>query len=345
MTKIITIPDLEKLIAKHGMQAFYRDLLRYLNEDFSRWDKFDKSPRLAAHVPNGVIELMPIWDERYYSYKYVNGHPKNPASGHLTVVAFGCLADIATGYPLLLSEMTVLTGIRTAATSALASDLLAKRDVTTMAVIGTGAQSEFQVLAHRIVRPLDTIRYFDRNQETMHRFRKNMEGTGLRLIECRSAEEAVEGSGIITTATAAPGHQEVIKDPWVKSGVHINGIGGDSPGKTELPLATLKRAKIFVEFLPQTVIEGEIQQLSPQERSEHVRGELWELVTNKKKGRESPDDITLYDSVGFALEDYSVLRLVHDLAQQYHIGTALPLIPELSDPKNLISLLGGHHLK
>jgi ornithine cyclodeaminase len=345
MTKVITIPDLAKLVAQHGMQQLFRDLLRYLREDFSRWDKFHKIPRVAAHVPHGIIELMPIWDDRYYSYKYVNGHPNNPATGHLTVVALGCITDVATGYPLLLSEMTVLTGIRTAATSALASDFLARRDVTTMAVIGTGAQSEFQVLAHRIVRPIETVRYFDLDPHTMHRFRKNMEGTALHLIECRSGEEAVSGSGIIVTATAAPGHHEVVKDGWVKPGVHINGIGGDSPGKTELSLATLKRAKIFVEFVPQTEIEGEIQRLTPQERKTHVCGELWELVTHKKKGRESDGDITLYDSVGFALEDYSALRLVRDLSERYGVGTDLPMIPELTDPKDLISLLGGHHLR
>src|SRR5579885_2540776 len=254
MTKIITIPDLEKLIAKHGIEAFYRDLLRYLREDFARWDKFHKSPRVAAHVPKGVVELMPIWDDRYFSYKYVNGHPKNPATGHLTVVAFGCLSDLETGYPLILSEMTILTGIRTAATSALATDLLARPNASTMTVIGTGAQSEFQVLAHKIVRPLKTIRYFDLDPRSMHRFRNNLEKSGLELIECKSAEEAVHGSEIITTATAAPGHNEVVKDKWVLPGMHLNAIGGDSPGKTELPLELLKRAKIFVEFLPQTQI-------------------------------------------------------------------------------------------
>lgn len=344
MTKVITIPDLEKLIAKHGMQAFYRDLLKYLKEDFARWEKFHKIPRVAAEVPNGIIELMPIWDDRYYSYKYVNGHPNNPATGHLTVVAFGSLTDIATGYPLIVSEMTVLTGIRTAATSALASDFLAKKDVSTVAVIGTGAQSEFQVLAHRVIRPFKTLKYFDLDQHAMQRFKKNMEKTGLNLIPCRSGEEAVEGCDLVIVATARPGHHEVLKDAWVKPGMHINGIGGDSPGKTELSLATVKRAKVFIEFMPQTQHEGEIQRLTPEERTKHVRGELWELVTHRKKGRETPDEITLYDSVGFALEDYSVLRLVRDLSDQYHIGSTLPLIPQLSDPKDLISLLGGHHV-
>ncbi len=344
MTKIITIPDVEKLIAQHGMQTFFRDLIGYLREDFLYWDKFHKIPRIAAHVPNGIIELMPIWDDRFFSYKYVNGHPNNTESGHLTVVALGCLADIATGYPFLLSEMTLLTAIRTAATSALASDLLARRDATTMTIIGLGSQSEFQVLAHLAVRPIDTIRYFDLDPHAMERFRNNMKECGLQLIECRTAEEAVKGGEIITTATAAVGHQEVVKDAWVLPGMHINGIGGDSPGKTELSLATLKRARIFIEFLPQTQMEGEIQRLTPEERSQHIGGELWELISNRKKGRQSEEEITLYDSVGFALEDYSTLRLVHDLTKKYNLGNDFPIIPKLSDPKNLISLLKNHHL-
>ncbi len=344
MTPLITIPDLKNLIAKHGMQALFSDLLRYLREDFSRWEEFHKIPRIAAEVPNGIIELMPIWDDRYYSYKYVNGHPKNSSRGNLTVVALGCLADVSSGYPLLLSEMTLLTAIRTAATSALASDLLSRKDASTMAVIGTGAQSEFQVLAHKTVRPLKTIRYFDLDTATMHRFHHNLEGTKLQLIECRSAEEAVQGSDIITTATAAPGHAEVVKDDWIKPGVHINGIGGDSPGKTELPLSLLKRVKIFIEFFPQTEHEGEIQQFPSQERKNHVSAELWELITQQKKGRTDNGDVTLYDSVGFALEDYSTLRLMRDLSKKYEIATMAPLIPELSDPKNLISLLDGSHL-
>ncbi len=343
MTKIITISDLEKIIAQHGMQAFYLDLLTFLKEDFSRWKSFHKIPRVAAHVPNGIIELMPIWDDRYFSYKYVNGHPNNTASGHLTVVAFGAFVDIKTGYPLLLSEMTLLTGIRTAATSALASHYLARKEAETFGIIGTGAQSEFQVLAHQAVRKIKTVKYFDIDPHAMKRFKKTMEKTGLDLVACSSAEETVKGCDIITVATAAAGHHEILQDAWVKPGMHINDIGGDSPGKTELSLDTVKRAKVFIEFLPQTQFEGEIQRLTPEERSQYIHGELWELVTNEKNGRTSHEEITLFDSVGFALEDYSILRLVLNLSKRYQIGTNLPLIPELTDPKNLISLLGGHH--
>jgi ornithine cyclodeaminase len=343
MTRTITIPDLEKLIAKHGMKAFIRDLIRYFQEDLGRWEQFNKIPRIAAYAPDGVIELMPIWDDQYFSYKYVNGHPTNPKTGHLNVVAFGMLAAMSTGYPLLMSEMTLLTAIRTAAASALATDLLANPDVDIMTVIGTGAQSEFQTLAHQIVRPIHTVQYFDIDPKAMEKYKKNMEGTGLKLKPCRSVEEAVLGSSLISVMVAAKGHHEILPDALVKPGMHINGIGGDSPGKTELSIKTLRRARIFVEFLPQTQIEGETQQLTPAERAKYVRGEIWELVSQRKKGRESPQDITLYDSVGFALEDFSALRLVYNLSKRYDIGTSLPIIPELADPKNLISLLGGHH--
>lgn len=343
MTQTITIPDLEKLIAKHGMKAFFKDLLQYLREDFARWQSFQKIPRIAAHVPHGIIELMPICDEKNYSFKYVNGHPDNPKTGQLNIVGFGMYADAKTGYPLLLSEMTVLTGIRTAAVSALASDYMAKPELDLMTIIGTGAQSEFQVLAIRSVRPLQTVRYFDIDPIAMKRFKKNMEGTGVKLIPCNSIEEALEGSFLITTLTAAPGHREILKDALVKPGMHINGVGGDSPGKTELDLNTLKRARIFIEFMPQTQVEGEIQRFTPEEREKYVSGELWELVTKQKKGRESPDEITIYDSVGFASEDFSALRLVYDLSKRYNIGTSLAMFPELSDPKDLISLLNGHH--
>lgn len=339
MTKIITIDHLQQLIEKHGLTSFFQDLLLYLKEDFSRWDKFHKIPRVAAEVPKGIIELMPIWDDRYYSYKYVNGHPTNTSSNLLTVVAFGALSSIENGYPLLLSEMTLLTGIRTAAASALASQYLIQPHTKTMAIIGTGAQSEFQALAHQIGCSIETIRYFDLDPEAMQRFHSNLQKTSLKLIPCKSVEEAIDGAYLITTATARAGHREVIKNSWIQPGVHLNGIGGDSPGKTEFSKATLERAKIVIEFFPQTEHEGEIQQFPSEERKKHVYAELWELVSGKKKGRTSKEEITLYDSVGFALEDYSVLRLVYDLAKKYHIGLELPIIPTLKDPKDLMSLL------
>jgi ornithine cyclodeaminase len=337
--KVITVSDIAKLVKQHGFNQFILDLVKYIKDDFARWDEFDKSPRHAIHLSDGVIELMPIADKKYYTFKYVNGHPKNPISGKQTVVATGQLSDVANGYPLMFSEMTILTGFRTAATAIIATELLARQNSKTIALIGTGAQSEFQVLAHKLVRDITTVKYYDTDSDAMQKFAHNMQDSGLRLIACKNAEEAVRDSDIIIVCTACKDHVDVILDEWIKPGVHINGLGGDCPGKTELELPILFRSKVVVEYTPQSLIEGEIQRLSPDMASEVVYGELWELIVCKKPGRQNMDEITVFDSVGFALEDYSVLRLVYDLANKYDMEQELDLVPQLDDPKNLISIL------
>lgn len=337
--KLITVNDLAKLIKKHGFNQFILDLVEYLKYDFSRWDDFDKSPRHAIHVDGGVIELMPVADNKYYTFKYVNGHPKNPLTGRQTVVATGQISDVATGYPLMFSEMTTLTGFRTAAMAIIMADILSRRNSTVIAMIGTGAQSEFQALAHKMIRNIEVVKYYDVDPQAMTKFAHNMQGCGIKLIAAKSAEDAVLDADIVIVCTACKGHVDVILDKWVKPGVHISGLGGDCPGKTELELAILYRSKIFVEYIPQCAIEGEIQRLSSAEIEQMVSGESWELITGKKPGRENDQEITIFDSVGFALEDYSTLRLVYDLIHKYNLGYDLGLIPKLTDPKNLISVL------
>lgn len=338
--KLVTVQDLAQIVKQHGFDNFMHDLVDYLKQDFVRWNEFDKSPRYAAHVPGGVLELMPTADSQYFSYKCVNGHPANPFDGKQTVVATGQMNEVKYGYPILLSEMTTLTAFRTAATAIIATDYLARQNSTVLAIIGTGAQSEFQTLAHKLVRPIKTVRYFDTDPEAMLKFAKNLEHSGLELIACQNAEEACLGADIITVCTACKLHAIVIENAWVKPGVHINGLGGDCPGKTELEKAILFRSKIIVEFTEQSMIEGEIQQLTPTEAKDAIYAELWELIKGTKNGRASDSEITVFDSVGFAVEDFSVLRLTHDLAHKYGIGHEVDMVPAIKDPKNLISVLG-----
>src|SRR5258705_8032455 len=119
--KIISVELLTQIIEKHGLKTFMKDLMKALSRDFKRWEKFTKIPRPSMHVPGGIMELMPICDnEKYYTFKFVNCHPKNPFINKLTVVATGQLCEIKSGYPLMFSEMTLLTAFRTAATAALA---------------------------------------------------------------------------------------------------------------------------------------------------------------------------------------------------------------------------------
>src|SRR5262245_66510764 len=115
MVDYIGVNTIQQLIQAIGPGEFMERLAGEIEADYRRWPEFEKSARLASHSPVGVIELMPTCDGKLYSFKYVNGHPKNTAEGLLTVTAFGVLADVDTGYPLLLSEMTVTTALRTAA--------------------------------------------------------------------------------------------------------------------------------------------------------------------------------------------------------------------------------------
>ncbi|MGV3740629.1 MAG: ornithine cyclodeaminase [Gammaproteobacteria bacterium] len=338
---LLQIPDVCSLVNKIGLKNFYVQLCDYLREDFSHWEQFQKSPRHGIYVPNGVIELMPISNDKFYTFKYVNGHPNNPKHNKLNVVGVGMLVDVATGYPLMLTEMTLLTGLRTAATSALASKYLARSDSKKLAIIGCGAQSEFQVLAHHALFNLTEIRYFDIDNHAMQRFAKHLKDAGPQLKPMPDIQSAIDGVDIIITATAASGKHKVLELDWLKEGQHICAIGGDSPGKTELDPEILKHTKVFVEFFPQTEHEGEIQNLGAQAK-EFVHAELWEIISKKKTGRVDAQDITVFDGVGFALEDFSALRLCYQLAQEHHLGKPIALIPDqIKDCKNLYGLLVG----
>jgi len=337
--KIISVEALTEIIKQHGFDNYLRDLMAAVRRDYGRWQEFNKMPRPAMHVPGGVLELMPICDNEYYSFKYVNCHPKNPDIGKQTIVATGQLSRIDTGYPLLFSEMTLLTAFRTAATSALATDLMARKNASVIAIIGTGAQSEFQIKATALVRDIKEVRYFDIDTKAMGKFERNMEGCSFKLVCCKTAEEAVKGADIITVCTACKQHVDVIKNDWIEAGVHINALGGDCPGKTELELTLLPRCRLVVEYFDQSFIEGEIQRFTREEAGEKVYAELYELVTGAKEGRSSDEEITLFDSVGIALEDYSALRLTYELAETYGLGEAHSLIPEIDDPKNLLAAL------
>ena len=335
MTKLVTIHDIQAIIGKVGILDFFRQLIDRLESDYARWDDFYKSPRHAIHYPHGVMELMPTSDDDYYTYKFVNGHPNNPIDNKMTVVALGMLAEVKNGYPLMLSEMTLLTALRTAATSALAAKFMAKSQSETLAMIGTGSQAEFQTLAMKAIFPIKTVRYFDIDTAAMEKFAANMAEYDIKLMPCKSAEETVSGCDIITTATADKKASRILQQAWIQPGMHINGVGGDCPGKTELDPALLSKAKIVIEFLPQTKVEGEIQNTG----NNAIYAEMWELASKQKPGRENDEEITIFDSVGFALEDYSVLRLIYDLAKQQHVGESINMIPSLSNPKDLFLLL------
>jgi len=335
LVPFVSVENMMKLVHHIGFEPMLRSLADYIEQDFRRWELFDKTPRIASHSTEGVIELMPTSDGEVYGFKYVNGHPKNTRAGLQTVTAFGLLADVSNGYPVLLSEMTVLTALRTAATSAMVAKHLAPKGADTMAMIGNGAQSEFQSLAMKAICGVTSVRLWDIDPAATHKAAHNLKGLGLDVHVCNSAESAMEGAQIITTCTADKQYATILSDNMIGSGVHINAIGGDCPGKTELAPGVLHRSDIFVEYPEQTRIEGEIQQLAP----DHPVTQMWEVINGTKPGRTSAGQITLFDSVGFAIEDFSALRYVRD-----HIGGAdlyleLDLLADPDDPRDLFGMV------
>ncbi|MEM9792433.1 MAG: ornithine cyclodeaminase [Pseudomonadota bacterium] len=335
LVPFVSVANMMRLVNAIGPAQMMADIAACIEADFKRWETFDKTPRVASHSKEGVIELMPTSDGETYGFKYVNGHPKNVTGGLQTVTAFGVLASVETGYPLLVSEMTVLTALRTAATSALAAKYLAPPEARVMAVIGNGAQCEFQALAFQNICGVTTVRLFDVDPAATAKARANLTGSGLEVISCRSAEEAVTGAQIITTCTADKQYATILTDNMVGRGQHINAIGGDCPGKTELHRDILLRSEIFVEYPPQTRVEGEIQQLPPA----HPVTELWRVMAGRAAGRSHADQITLFDSVGFATEDFSALRYIKDRLEDTGLYDTLDLLADPDDPRDLFGMV------
>lgn len=335
MVPFVSVENMMKLVHSIGIEQVMRDLTDEIEADFVRWPQFDKTPRVPSHSDVGVIELMPTSDGELYGFKYVNGHPKNTQEGLQTVTAFGLLAEVDTGYPVLLSEMTVLTALRTAATSAVATRHLAPKGAQTMAMIGNGAQSEFQCLAMQAVCGIKHFKLYDIDSDATEKCAANLTALGVSITKCKSLEEAIEGAAVITTATADKKYQTILTDNLVGSGVHINAIGGDCPGKTELHRDIVARSKIFVEYPPQTRIEGEIQQMP----DDHPVTELWQVIAGNEQGRASGDEVTLFDGVGFAIEDFSALRYVHQKIKGTKFFHDLDMIADPDDPRDLFGML------
>ena len=334
-TLYLSAPDVIALVRRKGIEACLRGIADNIHADFLRWESFDKSARVASHSRDGVIELMPIADDATYAFKYVNGHPRNTRHGLSTVMAFGVLADVATGAPVLLSELTLTTALRTAAMSAVAARALARPGSRTMALIGNGAQSEFQALAFHHLLGITTLRLFDTDPAATAKLQANLLGTGITTIACASTADAVRGADIVTTVTADKTNATILTPEMLTPGMHINAVGGDCPGKTELHADVLRAAQVFVEYAPQTRIEGDIQQLP----ADFAVTELWEVLVGRRPGRGGDAAVTVFDSVGFALEDFSALRFLRDAAEVLGVGERIELIPALADPKDLFGVL------
>jgi len=253
------------------------------------------------------------------------------------------LADVDTGYPLLLSELTLTTALRTAATSALAAQRMARKDSHVMALIGNGAQAEFQTIAFHHLLGIREVRLFDTDPGATDKLERNLARlhlAGLKVVRCNSTAAAVAGADIITTATADKRNAIILTPELIAPGVHLNAVGGDCPGKTELHRDILLRpdVRVVVEYEPQSRIEGEIQQMD----ASYAVCEFSAVLAGRVPGRAHEREVTLFDSVGFALEDFSALRYLRRIHYEERGAHArVDLLPEPADPKDLFGCLSA----
>lgn len=333
--RFVNVENMRRWLAAVGPEAAIAGLVDALEKDFARWEQFELRPRVASHTAEGVIELMPTTDGVSYGFKFVNGHPSNPARGFQTVTAFGVLADVHNGYPRFEAEMTLLTALRTAATTGLAAKYLAPAGPLRLGMVGAGSQSEFQVLGMRAVRQVESVTVFDVDPAASSKMRANLAKLGIEVRIAESAAAAVAGCNAIITCTADKRNATVLSVDDVAPGTHVTGVGGDCPGKTELDERILDLGPVFVEYTEQTRIEGEIQA----KPADFPVTELWEVITGRREGRTSADQVTIFDSVGFAVEDFCVLRYLEQAVEGTDFFEELDLIADPEDPKDLFGMI------
>ena len=230
-------------------------------------------------------------------------------AGHQSVIL---LYDPDTGIPKALVDGNYLTVIRTGAAGALGARCLARKDSRIAAVIGAGVQGAIQIAGLRAVLPIEEVRCFDADTEAARDLAGKAQVDGLRAKWCETARQAIEGADVVVTAT--PSFSPVIEDAWIAPGTHINAFGADTRGKQELEESLFGRAKVVADYLPQCREIGECQHAFRSGRITAVHAELGEILAGRKPGRETRDEITVFDASGISLQDLAVAALAYETA-------------------------------
>lgn len=261
----------------------------------------------ASGAP-GLLGLMPAWRSSgtspYYALKEVCVFPENPKRGLDTHVGAVILHSGETGEPLAFMNASAITAIRTAAVSAVATKLLARENAAVLAILGTGVQSKSHMRAIPLVRGIREVRVFSRSGGNVS-----------------SAEECVRGADIIVTATNS--REPVLRREWIASGAHINAVGSSIAAARELDSETMAACSLFVDRRESTINESGDFLFAVREGAideTHIRAELGDVLTGQAQGRTSPEEITLFKSLGLAIEDLASAAFLYDKARRENRG-------------------------
>jgi alanine dehydrogenase len=278
----------------------------------------------------GDFRIMPAYLEEQDAagVKIVNVHPGNPKKHGLpTVMAIIVLLEPETGAPIAIMDGTWITNIRTGAGAAVAAKYFARKDSRTVAMLGAGAQARTQLIGLNEVLDIRGVRVNDVIPEKARGYADEMsKKLGLDVKPVDDTGEAVKGADVIVTVT--PVRKPILMNEWVSDGMHINAIGADAPGKQELDPQILRRAKIIVDDLEQALHAGEVN--VPLSKGlitrDDIRAELGEVITGKKPGRTSREDITVFDSTGLAVQDIATAWTIYQKAMKMGKGKEVELL-------------------
>jgi ornithine cyclodeaminase/alanine dehydrogenase-like protein (mu-crystallin family) len=258
-----------------------------------------------------------------YGLKAICIFPGNPAAGLDSHQGVVLLSSAQTGEPLALLNASAVTEIRTAAVSAVATGLLARGDAAELAIIGTGVQARAHLLAIAAERPLTSVQVAGRDPAKARRFAEDMRGrTDVPVAACDSAAEAVAGAGIVVTATSSA--EPVLRRDWLAPGAHINAVGACLPHTRELDTETMAAAALFTDRRESMLNEAGDYVLAQAEGAvgpDHIRAELGELLTGAAPGRAGDAEITVFESLGLAVEDLAAAALAYRKAAELSAGT------------------------
>jgi ornithine cyclodeaminase len=267
----------------------------------------------------GILGLMPSYrggSQPHYGLKEVCVFPGNPTLGLDTHLGAVLLHSGETGQLMAVMNASAITAIRTAAVSAVATKLLAREDAKTLAIIGAGVQAKSHLEAIPLVRNIDDVRIVSRTPARA----EALAGSNARAVA--SVEEAVRGADIVVTATSS--REPILKREWLKDGVHINAVGSSIAAARELDGATVAAASLFVDRRESTINESGDYLFALREGAisdGHIRAELGEILTGQAKGRTSETEITLFKSLGLAVEDLASAQFLFDKASREDAGT------------------------
>jgi ornithine cyclodeaminase len=282
---------------------------------------------LRTAMPLGEVNKLGIMpgamdDPDCFGVKLISLYPDNPASGHSSHLGLMVLFEKEFGTPIAIMDAGVITAIRTAAASAVATNVLARKDAQVLTVIGTGEQAEYHVKSILEVRDINEIRVVGRNQARAEAFAHRIENmTDVAVTSNESVQTSVQGADIICTVTSSK--ETVLFGEWVQAGSHVNAVGASVPTMREIDENLLVKSSLFVDYCPSALAQAGdvIAALKNGAISDdHIIGEIGEVLGRKVRGRESSTEITLYRSLGVAAQDLICAYHVMTQAKENGIG-------------------------